>query len=221
MTGLETSGPTERLGRILIPASVALSVLIAASHGPLQAATAACAGTRLGRVVESPGGMRVVAPELPSLHAGDLLLQLNSHRLRTCADLRAALAEARKQQLAGLLLVRRGHATDGVVVMAPQEVALISPATATPRPPTPVPTPIRQADVQQVRDAVQAMIAFGRRLQAQLPLPASQPVTRQVRELREAYERWRARVPAVNVVEPILGYYETASDILAYRDAAA
>jgi membrane-associated protease RseP (regulator of RpoE activity) len=208
----------------------------------------ACGDVAIGVVSATDVGLRVGAPAVAALRPGDVLLQLNGHRLRACDDLRRAIAEARAGGLEVLLLVEReGQASalridlpeplavagavpaaepaaDEVPLRAPTIVAVVPPTptrqpSPTPSlPPTAVPTPASSADAALVREALAEANAFGRELQDSLPLPSSQPWLDELRRLRDAQARRRASSAAVAVLEPILAYYETVGEILVYKE---
>jgi hypothetical protein len=65
---------------------------------------------------------------VPALHAGDILVQLNSHLLQTCADLAEGLSEARRNELGTLFLIRRdGKVETALVPALPAAVAVGAP----------------------------------------------------------------------------------------------
>ena len=102
---------------------LAAAVLAALLASPVAAAPAACPDGEIGRLLPTDTGLRVIGSNVPGLWAGDLVVQLNSHPLRTCADLNRALEEARARDLALLLLVRRDQVAAAVVVAPAREVA--------------------------------------------------------------------------------------------------
>jgi hypothetical protein len=175
---------------------------------------------------------------MSALRAGDVLLQLNGHRLQTCADLGAALREALDNDVAPLFLIRRGAQTVAVVAQwpAPQPApaavpAIVPPATPTARAsavptvapspvPTTVPTPLSRADADAARVLLAQLVALGHELQDRQPLPMAQPWAQQVDRLRHEYDTQRARGAHVGVLDPILGYYEAVVQILRYKEVA-
>jgi len=197
-------------------------VLVVALALPLKAEPPACQDTEIGHVVVSRDGLRVVEPGAEEVQPDDILVQLNSHTLRTCADLGQALKEARERQLAPLLLVRRERELEAVLLRLPSQetdvgttgpVAVVPAATATA-------VAIGPSSVGSVRDTLARLLDLGHALQASLPLVTAQPWVRQVSDLQEAYEKRRAEVPAVGAVEPVLAYYQTIAEILLYKEKA-
>lgn len=187
----------------------------------------ACPDATLGRVVYSDTGLEVTEPAVAALQANDVLVQLNGRQLRTCDDVRMALREARDRRLTPLLLVRRDGTNQAVVITLPEEVRAVTVATVVPPSPIPpspiptaVPTPISVSDADAVREMAGELVTFGRKLQADLPVPMAQPWSGRVEDLRRTYAARSAAVPAVRAVEPVLGYYETMVAILEYKERA-
>lgn len=197
-------------------------LLVAMLASPLVAEPPTCPDNAVGRVIETADGLQIVALSAPGLRPGDILLQFNSRTLHQCAELADAIAEAHEHQLAQLVLVRRGRGTEVVAVPTPVEVsaaaAIPQPATAKE---TPTPPAINRASAAPVRDFLDRLVEFGHSLRANAPLLTAQPWARQTADLRQTYEKQRTEVAAVAVVEPIVDYYQTIADILAYRDEAA
>jgi hypothetical protein len=215
-----------RVARLLGQGLVAVTAasLVLADSGP-----PACPETRIGRVVATSEGLRLEEAPTPPLHSGDVLVQLNNHRLMTCTELTDALNEAQRNRLARLFLVRRSGKTEVALVEAPAAgavpLAAAPPAIAPPTvaPPTPIPTappaPLPRADADAARKFVAELVSFGRELQAREPLPMSQPWAQRVEQLRHAYAK-QASGAGVGVAEPILAYYETVAEILVYKENA-
>lgn len=199
--------------------SVVLAAVTVVSVAAGRAGASACADTSIGRIVASGDGLRVEQSAAPTLHTGDILVQLNSHRLHTCADLAEALSEAQRNQLAPLLLIRRDHAMDVALIAAVTEMALAQPTPIPPSVPT-TPPPLSRADADAVRTLLAELVAFGRDLQARQPLPMAQPWAQRVVRLRQQYDAQLVRGAGVGVVEPILQYYETVTQILLYKETA-
>lgn len=207
-----------------------------------------CADTSIGRIRPTEDGLRVDQTAVPTLHVGDILVQLNSHRLQTCADLAEGLIEAHRNALGTLFLIRRDGKVETALVAAPPAVvaagapvappvkgappmpiaaaaapiAQVPPAVPTAIPPPPVPTtpptPLSRADADTARELLAECVAFGRDLQARQPLPMAQPWAQRVEQLRQRYNSQQARGAAVGLVDPILGYYETVAQILLYKE---
>ena len=201
-----------------------VAALIAlAPHAAVWAMAATpCPDVTIGRVVGGDAGIEVVAPAVSALRVGDILVQLNGRRLRTCDDLRAALRETRDRRLTPLLLVRRDGSDQAIVFTLPDEVRAVAVATVLPPSPIPtvVPTPMSVTDADAVGEMASKLVTFGRELQARLPLPMAQPWSGRVEDLRRAYATQTAAAPAVRAVEPVLGYYETVVAILQYKERA-
>jgi hypothetical protein len=196
-------------------ASVAVVGVVSGNAGASM-----CADTSIGRVVPSADGLRVEQTSVPALHAGDILVQLNSHRLQTCADLAEGLSEARRNKLGTLFLIRRDGEVEMALVPAPVAQAAPAEPTAIPPPPVPTspPTPLSRADADAARQLLAEFVAFGRDLQARQPLPMAQPWAQRVEQLRQRYNSQQARGAAVGLIEPILGYYETVAQVLLYKE---
>jgi len=187
----------------------------------VEAEPPACPDTEFGRVVVTRDGLQVVEPGAEEVQSDDILVQLNSHRLRTCADLGQALKEARERQLAPLLLVRRDQELEAVLLrQSPAETGVAAAAPVMVPVPTPTPVAIGPSSVGSVRSILTELLDLGHTLQANLPLLTAQPWARQVSDLREAYEKRRTDVPAVGAAEPILAYYQTVAEILLYKEKA-
>ena len=189
---------------------------------PAAGQSAPCHDAAIGALVPTGDGLQVVAPGVPELRADDVLLQLNGQVLRRCADLRRALAEVRRQQLAVLLLVRRNGAVDAVALqqVAPAPFGATAAGAGAFATPTPTPTVFGASDVAPLRDMVDRLLDFGRRLRAALPVLTAPPWARDVYELQQTYDARRLQLPALAAVEPILAYYLTVVDILAYKEKA-
>jgi hypothetical protein len=212
-----------------------------------RAAADPCADGRLGRIELTADGLRVAETTAQSLRPGDFLIQINGHRLWSCAHLADALNEAGRDDLATLLLIRRDGATEVALVTAPPgraavdtpvrvaaapaaasadpvEPATVARALSTALPPSPAPTvpplPLSRADADAIRDFVAKLMAFGTEVQSHQPLPKAQPWAQRVDRLRQDYNTERGRGVAVDVVEPVLGYYETIAQILLYKENA-
>jgi len=211
----------------------AVLTLAAARAGAADNAESRCPESRLGRVVSTTLGLRVEDAAVPALRSGDLLIQLNSHRLVSCADLAEAMTEAQRNQLVPLILIRRdGSSVAAAVewpavaavapqatVIAPTPVPTALPTTIPTPPPTAIPTPLSRADVAAVRRLLDDLVAFGRDLQSRQPLPKAQPWVQRIAQLRQDYAM-QAGSAGVGVVEPILDYYETIGQILIYKESA-
>lgn len=187
------------------------------------AETSTCPDTRVGRVVVTGDGLRLEGPTTRPLQSGDILVQLNNHRLTTCAELTDALNEAQRNQLAPLFLVRRDGKTEVAVIewsaAGAVNVAAAQPTTpASTRVPTAAPTPLTR-DAAAARAFVAQLVSFGRELQAREPLPMSQPWVQRIEQLRRDYVKETGSL-GVGVAEPILAYYETVAQILLYKESA-
>jgi len=209
-----------------------LVAVTAASMVLADSGTSACSETRIGRVVSTSDGLRLEGTATPPLQSGDILVQLNNHRVTTCAELTDAVNEAQRNRLAALFLVRRNGKTEvalvewpaaGAVVLVPAQPttaqptvaqATIAPATLKP---AAAPTALTQADAAAARAFVADLVALGREMQAREPLPMSQPWVQRIEQLRRAYAE-RASSAGVGVAEPILAYYETVAQILLYKE---
>ena len=218
--------PSETQTRVVRRLSVVLAAVTVVSVAAGRAGASACDDMSIGRIVASGDGLRVEESAAPTLHTGDILVQLNSHHLHTCADLAEALGEARRNQLAPLFLIRRDHAMDVALIAAPAvltapaaEAALAQPTPIPPSVPT-TPPALSRADADAVRTLLAELVAFGRDLQARQPLPMAQPWSQRVVRLRQQYDAQQVRGAGVGVVEPILGYYETVVEILLYKETA-
>jgi len=244
----ESRTQLERMRRVLLAGGMLVGFCGAAAALP-------CADTRLGQIELTADGLQVGESAVQSLRSGDFLVQLNSHQLQTCTDLVEALNEARRNELATLLLIRRDGATQVAVLTAPAatatsaapagpviavppasvaaqstapaatvepaKVAAVQPTVIPPSAvPTPPPTPLSRADADTARQFLAKLTAFGNELQAHQPLPKAQPWTQRVERLRQDFNTARRRDTAVDVVEPILGYYETVTQILLYKEDA-
>ncbi|HUI27764.1 MAG TPA: hypothetical protein VL403_16900, partial [Candidatus Kryptonia bacterium] len=182
-----------------------------------------CQDSLIGRIVVTAEGLQVDETFAQGLRPDDTLLQLNSHLLRSCADLTRAVAEAHERQLELLLLVRREHELRAVMLQAPVTAAakpLAAAAAVAPPNPTPTAVAIAPTDVDPVREMLAQLRDFGGSLQASLPVLTSQPWARQVHELRSAYERRQQVTPAVQALAPILDDYQTVAEILVYKEDA-
>jgi hypothetical protein len=183
---------------------------------PAGAVTTTCPDTSVASVVVTADGLHVIKPGTEEIQADDVLVQLNSHVLRTCADLARAMKEARERRLAPLLLVRRRHELAAIVLHQQPSMAVAAPAQQ-----TPTPVPIGASDIEPIRHTLADLRELGRSLRANFPLLTAQPWARRVSDLRQAYEQRRTTMPAVRAIEPILAYYETVADILKYKERAA
>jgi hypothetical protein len=195
--------------------------------------TSTCPETHIGRVVSTDQGLRLEEAATPPLQSGDVLVQLNNHRLMTCAELTDALNEAQRNKLAALFLVQRNGKTEvalveypaatGAVALAAAQPALTRPPVMTAVPPTPPPTaaltPSTQAETEAARAFVAELVSFGRELQAREPLPMSQPWVQRIEQLRRTYAE-QVGGAGVSAAEPILAYYETVAEILVYKENA-
>jgi len=205
-------------------AALVLVGLAIASVGSTRVDAASCPDTGIGSVSQRADGLLIEQSAVPSLRSGDILLQLNNHRLQSCADLVQALSEAHRNQLTALFLIRRADTTDVVslalpVVPAP-EVAVARPTRVPLSPlPTVAPTPLTASSIDAARALLADLGSLGRDLQAHQPLPMPQPWTQRIDQLRQVYDRQRVSAAGVGVVEPILGYYETVGQILVYKEA--
>ena len=202
--------------RIALVAIVAMPIIAGAE-------SSTCRDAIVGRVVATADGLQVDESNIAELKADDVLLQLNGHPLRSCADLTTALAEDRRRQLALLLLVGRGQ--DTLAVLLPSPAATVSTRVTTPAATelpksTPTLLAVAPSDADAVRGLLTQLRELGRAMQRSLPLLTSQPWARQVSTLRRAYDQRLAAVPTVRTVEPILDDYETVVEILAYREEA-
>ncbi len=191
---------------------------------PAAAQSPSCQDAAIGALAPTTDGLRVVAPAAPELRADDILLQLNGQVLRRCLDLQRALAEVRRHPVVVLLLVRRNGNLEAVALgQSPRPpTGVVAAAAAPPATPTPTVTPavLSASDVAAIRDMLDRFLRFGRTLRAALPVLSPQPWTRDVHDLQQTYDARRARLPALTAVEPILGYYRTVADILAYKQNA-
>lgn len=233
------SEPRTCVGRVLSGLLAAVTLVSLCQ----RANASACPDTRIGKIEPTADGLRVDESAAQALRPGDVLIQLNSHRLRTCADLAEALTEARRHELATLFLIRRGGTSDVALVTAPaateiavppaaappmatpvEPVAKVARAEATAVPPSPLPTtpptPLTRADADAVREFLAKLMAFGQDVEARQPLPMAQPWAQRVDRLRQDYNSELARGAAVAAAEPILGYYETVAQILLYKEVA-
>ena len=195
-----------------------------ASVGFAEGGTSTCPETRIGRIVATSDGLRLEEAVAPPLQSGDILVQLNNHRLLRCAELTDALNEAQRTQLAALFLLRRNGKTEVALIEWPAAGAVAQapaqPTVALPTPkPAAAPTPLTRADADTASAFVAELVSFGRELQAREPLPMPQPWVQRVEQLRRAYAE-RASSAGVGVAEPILGYYETVAQILLYKENA-
>jgi hypothetical protein len=122
-----------------------LGILVAVLAAPAGAAPVPCPRTEIGSVVVARDGLQLVEPAAQGLAADDVLEQLNSHKVRTCADLAAGLTEARERGLALLFLVLRDQELSAVIAVPPAAAAVA--ATATPvAEPTPTPVTVSPSD---------------------------------------------------------------------------
>ena len=208
-----------RLGSVYL-----LVFFVGALAFPAGAQSPSCQAAAIGALATTADGLRVVAPTALELRADDVLLQLNGQVLRRCADLRRALAEVRRHPVAVLLLVRRNGGMEAVALgQSPRPpTGVVAAAAAPPATPTPTVTPVAfsPSDVAAIRDMLDRLLHFGRTLRAALPVLSPQPWTRDVHDLQQLYDARRAQLPALTAVEPILGYYRTVADIVAYKENA-
>jgi hypothetical protein len=205
-------------------AALILVGLTIVSTGSARTHALSCPDTGIGSVSPSADGLLIERSAVSSLRSGDILLQLNNHRLQSCADLAQALSEARRNQLTALLLIRRADKTDAVLLDLPvapaQQVAVARPTVVPLSPvPTTAPTPLTRPNIDAARALLVELGALGRDLQAHQPLPIPQPWAQRIDQLRQTYDREQVSGAGVGVVEPILGYYETVGQILVYKDA--
>jgi hypothetical protein len=112
--------------RLEVPRALAAAAVAAFLAAPVAAAPAACPDGEIGRLLPTGTGLRVLASNASELRPGDVIVQLNSHPLRICADLNRALKEARARDLALLLLVRREQETVAVVAAPAREMAQVA-----------------------------------------------------------------------------------------------
>jgi hypothetical protein len=177
----------------------------------------ACSDVSLGRAHAAADGIHIDKFAVEPLRVGDVALQLNGKALRSCDDLTTALDQARKEGLKALFLVRRGGETLPVVVrMEDLQVASVPPTPPAP-PPTDALTPLAEVDSPsafEVRQALDELARFGHRFEAWLPAAPARSLARQIEELTGKYHRRMTQVPALAVIRPILGYYDTVGEIL-------
>jgi hypothetical protein len=166
-------------------------------------------------------GIRIVESAVEPLHAGDIALQLNGKVLRSCEDLTVTLDQARSEGLKALFLVRRGDETMPVVVRLEDLRVASTPPTQAAPPPTVASPPLAEIDstsASEVRQALDELTSFGRRFETWSPATVSRSLARQIEELTGKYHRRIEQVPALAVIRPILGYYDTVGEILVYTE---
>jgi hypothetical protein len=207
--------PTARHAAQLLCFTLLVRATIAYAAGDL------CDEASLGRVRPAADGIHIVESAVEPLRTGDVALQLNGKALRRCEDLTAALDQARSAGLKALFLVRRGDETTPVVVRLED----LSVASASPTPAAPVQSsvspPLAEIDAtsaSEVRQSLDELASFGRRFEAWSPAPTSRSLARQIEEFTGKYRRRIEQVPALAVIEPILGYYDTVGEILVYAE---
>ncbi len=196
-----------------------LGLLLTALALPAGADPVPCARMEIGSVIVAENGLRVIEPAVRGLAAGDVLEQLNSHELHTCADLAAALREARERGLALLFLVVRDQQRIAVFALWPRAAAVAAPATPAVES-TPTPVAVSPRDSEVVGDMLSRLVAFGQTLQASLPVLTTQPWASRIGDLQQACAEGQAHTPAVGVLAPILAYYRTVAEILRYKEKA-
>lgn len=182
-----------------------LVALLIAATSPVSAAPV-CTLAGVGAFAVTADGLRVVESATPALQRDDVLLQLNDRRLRTCDDASAALNVAEQQGLVPVVLVRRGDATRTATLPWP------------PTPPEiPAPASLTAPDPDSLAEMASVLQAFAD--QVNLPILSPQPFTGRLRELRQSVRAHRDDA-AAGAVEPILAYYDTVAEILAYKENA-
>jgi hypothetical protein len=180
-----------------------------------------CSDLSLGRTRPAADGIHLVESAVEPLQAGDVALQLNGKGLRSCEDLAAALDQARREGLKALFLVRRGEETMPVVVrLEDLRVASAPPTQAAPAQSVASPSlaEIDSVSAPEVRQSLDELASFGRRFEAWSLATASRSLARQIEELTGKYQRRIEQVPALAVIRPILGYYDTVGEILVYTE---
>lgn len=113
--------------RIAVVSSLVL--LLSTTSQSTFAGTVRCPDTSLGLIDATERGLRVAEAHAGELRDEDIVLQLNSHLLPTCAALDEALAEARNRNLALLLLIARSSVVRSVLLRPPTSRAGIEPQT--------------------------------------------------------------------------------------------
>jgi hypothetical protein len=212
-----------RHGRRFAALSFAVSLVVASRSAPAESA---CDVSVLGTVAVEQDGLEVVETKLANLQRNDVVLQLNSHRLRRCEDLQRALDEAQRNGLELIVLVRRGDARRTEWIRDWREVAKIAPVglapSLTPAPRTTAPAPTPAAPVLAPADATAARVDLSRRLAFARELRGSLPVTSAGRWVREIDELLVARsTPAtLDGLNRIDSYYATIAEVLTYREKA-
>jgi hypothetical protein len=183
-----------------------------------------CVVADVGSFVIAEDGLDLLTTERRDLEKGDRLLQLNGRRLGSCADLSAALHDARRHGVLAVVALRRAGALQTVLLTLP--VATAVPPGSTPTPSlvlAPTALPLRSDPLRSDPAAVASMYAALQRFSddIKLPLTAPEPYGRRLDQLRQTYHTLRARDGAVAAVEPIIGYYDAVAAILRYRQPAA
>jgi hypothetical protein len=206
--------------RSLLTRSVAVGA-VAIGALPAVAPPPPCSIAEIGRLVAGDDGLHVSESATREFLAGDVLLQLNSHTLRSCSDLTDALTEARDRELARLFLIRRTSRMEAVALRPPAVLAAAPTAREWFPKPTPTPVPIQSGEVPDVRGLLEQFLEYGRTLRTSLPLLTTQPWTRRLSDLQRTYEQQRVAAQSVATLEPILAYYRTVVAILAYKEATA
>jgi hypothetical protein len=97
-----------------------LVLLLSDGSRDADATVIRCSDESLGQIDATERGLRISDALVPDLSEGDILLQLNSHPLSSCAALDEALAEARSTGLALLALVERGAGVRSVLLESDQ-----------------------------------------------------------------------------------------------------
>jgi hypothetical protein len=204
-----------------------------------------CHVLELGTLAVDEDGLRIVATTVANLRAADVFLQLNSHRLRDCADLQRALGEARREGLELVVFLRRGGEKRTEWIERGQEEAAVEPreeAAAEPiAPAQPAPSPLAEetsppvaaiaapppaaiapptaaaaVDGEAARAELSRQLALGRELQRSLPVRSTSRWVRRIDELLAARS-----TPSLAGVERIGSCYATIAEILAYRESTA
>jgi hypothetical protein len=202
------------------------TLLVIGSRPERASCETICDATGLAIVAVEEDRLRVVEPKVGNLHRDDVLLQLNSHHLRACADLEAAVGEARRDGLELMALLLRGDSRRTEWIQGWREdakaaapVRTIQPSF-TPTPHTTAPTATAAPPVPAVADAdaagveISRQLELGRELQGALPVTSGGRWTRRVDEMLAA-----RRTPApLEGLDEIYSYYATIGEILAYRD---
>jgi hypothetical protein len=184
----------------------------------------------LGTLSVEKDGLRIVDVAAANLRKDDVVLQLNSHRLRSCSDLERALGEARRDELELMVLLQRGNERRTEWIRGWREQAEVEPIE--PAPPSPDSAPPATArslaavappptalplDAGAARAELARQMALGRELQRSLPLTSAGRWIRKIDELVAG----RAAPGSPDAAVRILSYYATIAEILAYRDKAA